>query len=74
MVSTPTGVEGMHLPPDAVVVAETAADFAARIIELFDDLPRLERMSDIARRTVERDYSQHALQARLREVLGDPRR
>ncbi len=78
VVSTPAGVEGLEVAPGGdVVVADTAEQFAAAVLELLRDPARRRQIGMEARRTVERYYGWDAIARRQKELyarLSQPER
>ena len=67
---TPVAAEGMSLPPALrASIGRDAAEMAAVIVRLHDDLAENRRAAAAARRLVARDYSQAAITASMRGAL-----
>jgi glycosyltransferase involved in cell wall biosynthesis len=57
VVTTTIGLEGIHAKPEQdVLVADTAADFAERVIELLEDVSLQEKLSSNGRQLAEAKY------------------
>jgi len=70
VVSTTIGVEGMHLVHDStVLVADTAADFAAQVARLYRDPILWERLSKNGIRNIEQHFSAAAAARNLEKLL-----
>jgi polysaccharide biosynthesis protein PslH len=73
VVCTPQSHEGIRAPRDsAVLVADDAAEFAARILELLDSPERAAALGAAARRCMEQSYSWEANLRPLDRLLGQP--
>jgi len=74
IVSTPAGINGLDLnPPNDVIVANTGAEMAAAILDLFRNPARRHSIEQAARLTVERQYNWDtvaAAQSRLYRALS----
>jgi glycosyltransferase involved in cell wall biosynthesis len=58
VVSTSVGCEGLRVTPgDDILIADAAADFSARIVELFESRELRSKIGAAGRRLVEREYS-----------------
>ncbi len=71
VITTPVGNEGLGLVHGTEAwVVETAADFAAGIVALYQDPARCAAMAEAARAVLRRDFSEDAARAALMDVLG----
>lgn len=71
IVSTPAGINGLELAPGRdVLVAETAAEFAAAVRELLTNPEKRRALGRAARATAERDYDWNAIARRQRELYA----
>jgi len=70
IVSTSLGCEGFEglVPGRELLVGDTPAEFAQRVIELLDDAPRRERLGRAARRFVEERYDWRLIVPRLERI------
>jgi GT2 family glycosyltransferase/glycosyltransferase involved in cell wall biosynthesis len=69
IISTPAGVNGLDLTPDRdVVLAESAAQFAAAIQDLLENPEKRRALEAAAHATVQRDFDWDAIAARQREL------
>jgi sugar transferase (PEP-CTERM/EpsH1 system associated) len=71
IVSTTLGCEGIALTPGReAILADTAQEFAQRVMELLDDEERRRSMGQQARRLVEARYDWRVIVPRLEQVYG----
>ena len=71
VVATPVAVEGMNLCSGAdVLVAESAEDFAAAIVRLYNDVELWEKLSHGGQLNIERYFAPQVVQAALVRALG----
>lgn len=71
VVATSCAVEGMHLRDGHdVLVADSAADFAAAIVRLYRDESLWQQLAEHGRENIRRHFSPDAARASLRRVLG----
>lgn len=74
VVTTPAGVEGIDLPPEAMTMAVPVSGYVDRLVELLRDPPRRARLGGLGRTVVASDHAPVvAARARLdafREVFG----
>ncbi|MGA9351610.1 MAG: glycosyltransferase [Anaerolineae bacterium] len=70
IVSTSLGCEGFEglVPGRELLVGDTPAEFAQRVIELLDDAPRRERLGRAARCFVEEQYDWRLIVPKLEQV------
>jgi glycosyltransferase involved in cell wall biosynthesis len=70
IVSTSLGCEGFDglVPGRELLVGDTPAEFAQRVIELLDDAPQRERLGRAARRFVEEHYDWRLIVPRLERI------
>jgi glycosyltransferase involved in cell wall biosynthesis len=72
VVSTTKGVEGLDLIPGReVIVADTAEDFAAALLDLFADPGRRESLVSAGRVAVSERYDWQPIAARFTDLVGD---
>ena len=73
VVATSIAVEGMHVRPGTdVMVADTAADFAAAIERAYDDALLWQTLSDNGLANVAEHFSFDAARVALRRILPEP--
>jgi glycosyltransferase involved in cell wall biosynthesis len=74
VVATSAAVEGMHVQAgQEVMVADSAADFAAAILRAYDDAALWTRLSDGGLANVRRHFSFDAARTALVRILPTPR-
>jgi len=72
VVSTSVGCEGLHVVDgEHLLVADTPADFAERVVTLLKDQALRERLSRKARELVESQYDWSVMGERLLRVYND---
>jgi GT2 family glycosyltransferase len=70
VVATPASIEGMHLTPGAdVLVAETAADFAAAIVRLYRDAALWESVAAGGRENIRRHFSRDVARSAITRLI-----
>ncbi len=72
IVSTSLGCEGFEglVPGQELSIADSPQEFARRVIELLDDVPRRERLGQAGRRFVEERYDWRLIVPRLERIYA----
>ncbi len=69
VVTTTIGLEGIHAKPERdVLVADTATDFAKRVVELLEDTSLQEKLSTNGRRLAETKYDWQVVLSAMKPI------